>query len=196
MILCILGVLIWLLFYGSYFFKMYRQKKHGILADRMGWGAKRASTLKLEKWLRVITYLTGLVQILGIALSGFYPLLISSLPVRLMGCAAALVGTGILIASMVSMKTSWRVGVDMIQDSSLVTTGIYRYSRNPAFLGFDIFYIGFALSFCSIELCVLSLAAILLLHVQILQEESYLPDLFGKEYEEYQKRTPRYFWIF
>lgn len=195
MIFLIFGTLAWLLFYGSYFLKMHRQKKRGILADRMGWGAKRDGTLKLEKWLRIFTYLTGLVQILGIALSDFYPLLISSIPVRLAGCALAFAGTAILMLSMSAMKANWRAGVDLIQDSTLVTTGIYRYSRNPAFLGFDLFYIGFSLAFCSIELCALSLISILLLHFQILQEETYLPDLFGREYDEYKKKTPRYFWI-
>lgn len=193
MIFVILGTLSWLLFYGSYFIKMYHQKKKGILTDHMGFGGKRSSTLKLEKWLRIITYLTGLVQILGIALSSFYPLLISSFSIRFIGCILSFMGTGILIASMSTMKTSWRVGIDFTQNESLITTGIYRFSRNPAFVGFDIFYIGFALTFCSIELCILSLSSILLLHFQILQEESYLPMLFGKEYEEYKKKTPRYF---
>lgn len=196
MIVCLLGIFLWVSFYGSYLLKMHRQKKLGILADRMGWGAKRDSTKKLEKWLRLVTYLTGLVQILGVALAGFYPLLLPTLPIRLIGCALALLGTGLLLASMAAMKTSWRAGVDLIQDSAMVTDGVYRYSRNPAFLGFDLFYIGFALAFCNVELCILSLAAILLLHFQILQEETYLPGLFGKEYEAYKKRTPRYFWFF
>nr|WP_325196398.1 methyltransferase [uncultured Oscillibacter sp.] len=32
----------------------------------------------------------------------------------------------------------------------LVTDGIYRYSRNPAFLGFDLQYIGVLLMYCNL----------------------------------------------
>ncbi len=39
----------------------------------------------------------------------------------------------------------WRAGVSEKEKTELVTAGIYRWSRNPAFLGFDLLYIGFLL---------------------------------------------------
>ena len=194
MIILIICSILWVLFYGSYFLKMRAQKKRGILADRLGWGAKDASTRKLEKWLRTVTYLTGLIQLLSILLSRYFPLLITAFPIRVMGCVIGLLGTGLLVLSMGTMGDSWRAGVDMVQACSLITTGIYRYSRNPAFLGFDLFYLGFALALCSVELCAISAISIVLFHFQILHEERYLPTLFGSEYEEYRRKTPRYFW--
>ena len=69
---------------------------------------------------------------------------------------------------------------------------IYKYSRNPAFLGFDSVYIGFLLMFFNIPLLIASLSAILMLHLQILQEEAYLQKAFGEEYVWYQSRVNRY----
>ncbi len=40
------------------------------------------------------------------------------------------------------MKDSWRAGIPDSDKTELVTTGIYKYSRNPAFLGFDLQYMG------------------------------------------------------
>ncbi len=42
------------------------------------------------------------------------------------------------------MRDSWRAGFSYDQRTGLVMTGIYRLSRNPAFLGFDLLYIGCA----------------------------------------------------
>ena len=40
------------------------------------------------------------------------------------------------------MKDSWQAGIPDKDKTELVTTGIYRFSRNPAFLGFDLMYVG------------------------------------------------------
>lgn len=44
-----------------------------------------------------------------------------------------------------NMRDSWRVGVSKTDRTELVTSGIYQISRNPAFLGFDLLYIGILL---------------------------------------------------
>ncbi len=52
--------------------------------------------------------------------------------------------------------------------------GIYNYSRNPAFLGFDLVYIGILLMFFNPVLLVISVFAMVMLHLQILREEKFL----------------------
>ena len=45
------------------------------------------------------------------------------------------------------MKDSWRAGIPESDKTDLVTTGIFRISRNPAFLAFDLVYWGVLLMF-------------------------------------------------
>ena len=76
--------------------------------------------------------------------------------------------------------------------TELVTSGIYQFSRNPAFLGFDLMYIGVMLMYCNLLTVPLTVFAIVMLHLQILQEERYLEETFGAAYREYKRHTFRY----
>jgi len=79
------------------------------------------------------------------------------------------------------------------QASSLVATGIYRFSRNPMYLGFLL-----ALAGCSVYLA--NLAAALLLpafvaymnRFQIQPEERALSERFGPQFANYAKAVRRW----
>lgn len=91
------------------------------------------------------------------------------------------------------MKDSWRAGVSAQEKTELVTGGIYRISRNPAFLGFDLMYLGILLLFFSWPLCVLTVLAALLLHTQVVcVEETHLRAAFGQAYLDYSGQVRRY----
>lgn len=59
----------------------------------------------------------------------------------------ATAGDIVFVISVLTMKDSWRAGVSETDKTELVTDGIYQISRNPAFLGFDLVYIGILLMF-------------------------------------------------
>lgn len=77
--------------------------------------------------------------------------------------------------------------------SSLVTTGIYRYTRNPMYLGLLLFlaawaiYLGSVLAFAPLILFVLYMD-----RFQIEPEERALVIVFGKEYTAYRARVRRW----
>lgn len=77
------------------------------------------------------------------------------------------------------MRDSWRAGVSKTDKTELVTNGIYQISRNPAFLGFDLLYIGTLLMFFNWILCFLTVFAVIMYHLQIVnvEEDFYLPHL-------------------
>ena len=54
----------------------------------------------------------------------------------------AISGDMVFVISVWTMKDSWRAGVSKTDQTELVTDGIYQISRNPAFLGFDLVYVG------------------------------------------------------
>ena len=90
------------------------------------------------------------------------------------------------------MKDSWRAGIPEKDKTKLVTRGIYKISRNPAFLGFDIMYMGILLMFFNFGLLILTIYVMVMLHLQILQEEKYLTKTFGNEYLKYKSQVLRY----
>ena len=84
-------------------------------------------------------------------------------------------------------------GVYFAKDKTeLVTTGIYRFSRTPAFLGFDLMYVGVLLLYGNLLTLGFSVFAIVMLHSQILQEERCLVNTFGAPYQEYYRHVSRY----
>lgn len=90
------------------------------------------------------------------------------------------------------MKDSWQAGIPDKDKTELVTTGIYRFSRNPAFLGFDLMYVGALLLYGDLLTLGFSVFAIVMLPLQILQEERYLVNTFGAPYQEYCRHVSRY----
>jgi protein-S-isoprenylcysteine O-methyltransferase Ste14 len=74
-----------------------------------------------------------------------------------------------------------------------VTNGIYKFSRNPAFVGFDLLYIGCAAVYPNIINIASVLACIILFHVQILEEERFCAEAFGLGYTDYKAKVMRYF---
>lgn len=189
MIFQILGLLVMLVFYGCYLGKMLRQRRQGIRTDQMGRG-KRGRVLAIELTMKAASLLVPLAEFISIVRNT------AALPagVRWLGLALAVLGDIAFVLSVVTMKDSWRAGVPESDKTDLVTTGIYRYSRNPAFLGFDLVYIGLLLAFFNIALLVLSLFAVVMFHLQIVYvEEPFLVKAFGTEYQAYSQAVRRYF---
>ena len=78
--------------------------------------------------------------------------------------------------------------------SRLVTTGPFRYTRNPAYLAMTMIYTGLA-SLVNALSCMPLLPAVLLVIQRgvIEREECYLEDRFGEEYLRYKAQVRR--WI-
>jgi len=76
---------------------------------------------------------------------------------------------------------------------ALVTTGIYRFSRNPIYLALTAAYVGIALM-CGAWWPLLFLPAVLWVMVWgvIEREEAYLLRKFGTDYQDYTDRVRRW----
>ncbi len=184
----IIGILILLAFYGCYFIKMFRQKKQGIQTDQIGKG-KTGFVKFIEITMKVATFLVPVIEFVSIILNT------SPLPAwtRILGICFGVVGTAVFVTSVITMKDSWRAGVSKTDKTELVTWGIYQISRNPAFLGFDLVYIGILLMFFNLILFAVSIFAMVMFHLQIVNvEEDFLMTAFGEEYMAYRKRVCRY----
>jgi protein-S-isoprenylcysteine O-methyltransferase Ste14 len=192
MIYQILALVIATCFYGAYFYKQIQLRKKGIATNRLAKGRKPKRTTQIETALLIATYGTVVIQYASVFFSAYlFPLAFPSVA-RSIGLVIAACGAAFFVLAIVTMQDNWRAGVDESQKTSIVTKGIYRYSRNPAFVGFDLLYIGLAVALPNILIVFAAVFAFVLLHLQILEEEKYLPNVFGNEYEQYKKQTPRY----
>jgi protein-S-isoprenylcysteine O-methyltransferase Ste14 len=78
--------------------------------------------------------------------------------------------------------------------SRLVTSGIYRWTRNPMYLGLALIYAGIAILFDSLLALLLLIAVVAIIQVYVIaREEAYLERAFGDEYRAYRTRVRR--WI-
>ena len=175
------------IFYGVYLIKQWRQKRRGIRTIQIG-RRKDTQTHTVETLMGIATVGIIPAQLLSIAFGW------SHLPAnaRFTGFCIGMVGDLIFLISVLCMKDSWRAGIPDRDRTELVTDGIYAFSRNPAFLGFDLQYIGMLLMFCNLLTGMFTVFAIVMLHLQILQEERYLTAAFGAEYLKYRHRVFRY----
>ena len=182
------AIIVLLVFYGCYFGKMLIQNRRGIQTDQIGKG-KVGVVRIIELAMKVATISVPLVELISIYLNT------SSLPIwaRNIGVVLAILGDVIFVISVLTMRDSWRAGVSKTDKTELVTNGIYKISRNPAFLGFDLVYIGILLMFFNWILFAVSIVAMIMFHLQIVNvEEDFLAVAFGNEYLEYKKKVNRY----
>jgi protein-S-isoprenylcysteine O-methyltransferase Ste14 len=102
----------------------------------------------------------------------------------------------LMFLGFLSMGNSFRMGIpDTIEGQSpkLVTSGIFRYTRNPGFLGLDLAVCGTFLLAPGIITLILMILTWIIFHLQIMDEEKFLLKIHGEKYIEYRQLTGRYF---
>lgn len=125
-----------------------------------------------------------------------FPVMSFAIPWRLV-MANALGGIGIVfaVAGVVAFRTA-KTTVNPTQPeaaSTLVRSGIYRFSRNPMYVGFLFvlagwaFFVAHALGFIFLPAFVIYMN-----RFQILSEERVLSLKFGKEFSAYTQSVPRW----
>ena len=176
-------------FYGVYLTKQLCQRKQGIRTNQMGRGDKPSGTLAVERALFVCSLLIVVVELWSVW-RGY-----SFLPVwcRWVGLALTAAGVVFFTAAVLQMRDSWRAGISSDERTELVTGGIYSISRNPAFVGLDLTYIGLFLCFANWPNMTVTACTIAVFHLQILQEERYLLSRQDIDYASYYRRVRRYF---
>lgn len=108
--------------------------------------------------------------------------------------AAIIIGTiGLLISviSMTSLGASLRFGIPSIE-TELKTGGLYRFSRNPMYVGFYILTVCAIVYTANPVIALLGIYGIYAHHLITLSEEKFLKGRFGRKYLDYCEKTGRY----
>lgn len=97
-------------------------------------------------------------------------------------------GATMSIIAMVQLGLTTSTGVT----ANLYTGGLYRYSRNPQYVGFIAGILGIILLSGSVYAGLLGALGIVWLLVAPLAEEPWLQEQYGEEYDAYCAQTPRF----
>lgn len=127
--------------------------------------------------------LLGLLVLPGVPLWGAPPISAVAVLLLFLGAAIAIAGAAVLGRELV-------VWVAPKAGASLRTTGVFKYTRNPIYLGLIFATAGWVLWRGRPELIIVWVLLTLVLVIKAHVEQHRLIDAFGDEYREYAERTP------
>lgn len=97
-----------------------------------------------------------------------------------------------LLLAQLQMGPSWRIGIVQNEKPGLVTTGLFRFVRNPIYTSAIGLLIGFCLLIPTWIMLGMTVAALGGFRLQIAREEEHLLHLYGDEYLAYGSRAGRF----
>ena len=185
------------LFYISFIGRSILLYKKGIKVWVIGTSTRKIFEAVLEKILLPSALVVSFILILSTALHVQLPAIISNYLIKItwikyIGIAFCYIGLIIFLLALISFGKAWRIGIDESNSNELITTGMFKYSRNPIFLFMDLYFMGVMLVYPTVLFMLLTLGTIIGIHLQIVREEKFLLSKFGEKYTEYKSKTRRY----
>tara|TARA_R110002049_G_scaffold15115_2_gene62434 strand:+ start:138 stop:758 length:621 start_codon:yes stop_codon:yes gene_type:complete len=101
-------------------------------------------------------------------------------------------GALVALVAQFSMGASWRVGISAGETGRLVSTGIFRFSRNPTFVGQFLLLAGVFLAVPALPTLLAAGLFMWSAYAQVSSEEAELRKSLGPEYDAYAARVPRW----
>lgn len=108
------------------------------------------------------------------------------------GFIVGIVALLMMTIARLNLGECWRIGLDYQSKDDLITTGFYKYIRNPYFLFLLWFQFSSILIVPNAIMIGSYIQSALLLGLQIRQEEIFLADKYGNVYLEYKAKTGRF----
>lgn len=112
--------------------------------------------------------------------------------VMLAGDGLMLLGFVWAVAVHFHMAGDWRSGVVPEGGTRLVTSGPFRFTRNPMMLGVQVGQLGLFMAVPSLFTLVCLIVGVAAVHAQVRVEERALRERHGDAYDAYAARTPRW----
>lgn len=113
-------------------------------------------------------------------------------PLQYIGIGLLMLSLGWTILAQIQMGNSWRIGIDEEKQTALVQTGLFRFSRNPIFLGMQITLLGFFLAAPNALTLLISVLGFVLIQIQVRLEEEFLTKMHGADYKNFKGAVRRW----
>ncbi|CCN83055.1 Putative protein-S-isoprenylcysteine methyltransferase [Vibrio nigripulchritudo SFn27] len=148
----------------------------------------------MKKLLPPYLFLISIVVMALVCWSLGSPHLIGQ-PAIFFGGALVLAGIGLAAKSSALFRKEQTNIMTFGEPDKLVTTGAFKYTRNPMYLGFTVALVGFAILFGAAisSFAIVGLFILIADRWYIAFEENMMRSKFGEEYEDYSKSVRR--WI-
>lgn len=157
--------------------------------------ANRKSSEVMDKYsemiLNLVTY-SSLIIGFALARSKYFSFAKQGDIITWFGLAIVLSGIAIRLRAIYSLRKFFTVNIAILNDHELMTAGIYRFIRHPAYLGVIIAFVGMGLAIgnlLSLMAMVLPVMLVFLWRIHI--EEKMLISAFPRDYPAYQKKSWR-----
>jgi len=139
----------------------------------------------------VILLISGL---LCLALDHWLPIVeFSSLAGRIIGMIAIADGVAMVLYCALEFRHRQTTIIPFQEPSALITGGLYRFSRNPIYLGMITLLIGIVIALGSASPWIVPPLFMAIITKRFIQkEEASLTETFGDEYLEYTQRVRRW----
>ncbi len=109
----------------------------------------------------------------------------------IIGMALVIIGLIIMIVSQATLRRNYSQTVVIRVDHQLITHGIYRFTRNPIYLGGIMVVTGLPVYTASLYGFLTSLVLIPIILNRIRLEEKLLTEEFQNEYQKYKETTKK-----
>jgi protein-S-isoprenylcysteine O-methyltransferase Ste14 len=144
----------------------------------------KAGDFKLTRKENRLTYAVFLPMVVSWVYAVFLPLQLGTvwLYSGLIICLFGMVFTSVAILNFATSPKE-----------KVITKGLYRFTRNPTYIGIILMQIGLGIACSSWLYLLLTVALMILLNANLSAEERYCLYRFGDDYQKYKNSTPR--WI-
>jgi protein-S-isoprenylcysteine O-methyltransferase Ste14 len=149
------------------------------------------------KGLKVLVAIWAIAVFIFVAAPDYYGYLgpiyyIESQPLRISGLTILLFSLPWIAIAQAQMGKSFRIGVDITDRPDLVTGGMFKFSRNPIYVGIMAGCLGLFLCIPNSLTAVVLVGGVFAVHVQVRLEEEYLRKLHGEVFEKYCRQVRRW----
>lgn len=109
------------------------------------------------------------------------------------GILLCLGGLAMIFAAIIRFRRAGTNPEPWRQTKAFVVSGVYRWTRNPMYLGMALIFAGLALIFDSLATLLLLPFTVILIDRQVIaREERYLEAKFGDDYRAYKEQVRRW----
>jgi len=112
--------------------------------------------------------------------------------VQFVGIGLLLLSLGWTVTAQIQVGNSWRIGIDEEKKTALMQSGLFRFSRNPIFLGMIATLIGVFLTIPNALTLLVLVLGFVLIQIQVRLEEEFLTKLHSTEYEIFRRQVRRW----